>query len=93
MSTQKSLEKLDSETITSPQPLKEIKYSGQCFGKECFTMQTKDAVVGFCTKTSAFIMVDLAKREMLCDYKQTRYHPTNPANTKQATKPKVKKRV
>ena len=80
MSTQKSLEKLDSETITSPQPLKEIKYSCQCFGKECFTMQTKDAVVGFCTKTSAFIMVDLAKREMLCDYKQTRYHPENPAN-------------
>jgi hypothetical protein len=79
--------------IEEPQPLqhKEVVYHGQCFGKECFIMESKDSVVGFCEKTKVFIMVDLAKRQMLCDYKQTRYSPENPVNKPKTAKKKPKK--
>ncbi len=82
-------------TITPPpvKELREIQYTGTCYGQPCFKINKSakgdEEPIGYCTKRGVYIMVDLAKRQMLCDDEDTRYSPEHPAN-KQAEQKKKK---
>lgn len=68
----------------------EIKYQGQCYGEPCFILDSIDAIIGKCEATGAYIMVDLAVRQRLCDHQQTRYAPQHKENKTHSLKIKEK---
>jgi hypothetical protein len=87
---------LDSE-VTQVQPLQEIKYKGVCYGEPCFQIlkikvddKEEDATIGFCNTIKAYIDLDLAKRQRLCDHEQTRYC-LKKVSSVTPQKPKVKR--
>lgn len=54
--------------------LQEIQYEGTCYGEPCFDVANSKLPAGTglcrkgCCESEALISVDLAKRQMLCDY-------------------------
>jgi len=82
---------IDAEPPTpTPAPLEEITYEGTCMGQSCFQVP-EGLNIGLCAKTNVYIHIDLAKRQKLCDYELTRYHPSHKqAAAKKPKKPQVK---
>jgi hypothetical protein len=51
-----------------PKPLEEIEYQDTCYGKPCFVLDSEESTLGKCSKTGVYVLVELAKRQKLCDY-------------------------
>jgi hypothetical protein len=51
-----------------PQQLEEINYQDTCYGKPCFKLDSEESDKGVCTETGVILLVELAKRQKLCDY-------------------------
>jgi hypothetical protein len=91
--TQATIDTASPITQTPTKPHTEIQYQGTCYGQKCFKINKsangEEEPIGYCTRRGVYIMVDLAKRQMLCDDEETRYSPEHPAN-KQAEQKKKK---
>jgi len=69
-----------AETAATSTEYKEITYHGACYGQPCFILGKigkEDAQIGRCSEVNVDIMTELAKRQKLCDYKQTAYVQAN----------------
>jgi hypothetical protein len=41
-----------------------------CYEQPCFVVEPSNSTIGKCTKNNVYIMVELAKKERLCDYEK-----------------------
>jgi hypothetical protein len=71
--TQPATLTLDGEEEETNQPstlLREAEYHDSCYGKPCFKLDSQESDTGVCIKTGIYVLLELAKRQKLCDYEQ-----------------------